>query len=118
MQEIFKNQDVLDVQKLYANDIYTVSQTYGIEAANRVLINEIRNTFKTYDIFIDYRHLSLIADVMMFDGTFKPLNRMGMMDNPSPLQQMSFECPHVFLKNATSQGKLFIETINLFTLIL
>ncbi|XP_057335283.1 DNA-directed RNA polymerase I subunit RPA1 [Microplitis mediator] len=103
--EMAKYVDVLDLQRLYTNDIYGISQTYGIEAANRVIVKEVKDVFKMYGITVDPRHLSLIADYMTFEGTFQPLSRKGMETSASPLQQMSFESSLVFLRNATLQGK-------------
>ncbi|XP_071637710.1 DNA-directed RNA polymerase I subunit RPA1 isoform X2 [Temnothorax longispinosus] len=103
--EMFKYDNILDLNRLYSNDIYNISQTYGIEAANRVIVKEVRDVFKMYGITVDSRHLSLIADYMTFDGTFKPLSRKGMEDSASPLQQISFESSLGFLKTATLQGK-------------
>ncbi|XP_054005071.1 DNA-directed RNA polymerase I subunit RPA1 [Hylaeus anthracinus] len=103
--EMFKHDKLLDLNKLYSNDIYGISQTYGIEAANRVIVREVRDVFKMYGITVDSRHLLLIADYMTFDGRFQPLSRKGMEDSASPLQQMSFESSLNFLKNATLQGK-------------
>ncbi|KYN44618.1 DNA-directed RNA polymerase I subunit RPA1 [Trachymyrmex septentrionalis] len=103
--EMFKYDNILDLNRLYSNDIYNISQTYGIEAANRVIVREIKDVFKMYGITVDVRHLSLIADYMTFDGTFKPLSRKGMENSASPLQQISFESSLGFLKTATLQGK-------------
>ncbi|XP_076665457.1 RNA polymerase I subunit RpI1 [Andrena cerasifolii] len=103
--EMFKHDKLLDLNRMYSNDIYGISQTYGIEAANRVIVREVRDVFKMYGITVDVRHLSLIADYMTFDGTFQPLSRKGMEDSASPLQQMSFESSLNFLRNATLQGK-------------
>ncbi|XP_015588786.1 DNA-directed RNA polymerase I subunit RPA1 [Cephus cinctus] len=103
--EMFKYNKILDLQKLYSNDIYGISQTYGIEAANRVIVKEVKDVFKMYGITVDMRHLLLIADYMTFDGNYQPLSRKGMEDSASPLQQMSFESSLNFLKNATLQGK-------------
>ncbi|XP_017875380.1 DNA-directed RNA polymerase I subunit RPA1 [Ceratina calcarata] len=103
--EIFKYDRSLDLNRLYSNDIYAISQTYGIEAANRVIIKEVKDVFKMYGITVDSRHLSLIADYMTFDGRFQPLSRKGMEDSASPLQQMSFESSLNFLRNATLHGR-------------
>ncbi|XP_012272524.1 DNA-directed RNA polymerase I subunit RPA1 [Orussus abietinus] len=105
IMEMFKYGEILDLQRLYSNDVYGVSQTYGIEAANRVIVKEVKDVFKMYGITVDPRHLLLIADYMTFDGTYQPLSRKGMEDSSSPLQQMSFESSLTFLKNATLQGK-------------
>ena len=51
------------------------------------------------------RHLTLIADYMTFDGSYRPFNRLGIEDNPSPLQQMTFETAVNFLRNAALTGK-------------
>ncbi|KAF7381991.1 hypothetical protein HZH66_013423 [Vespula vulgaris] len=103
--EMFKYDEVLDLSRLYSNDIYGISQTYGIEAANKVIIREVKDVFKMYGITVDSRHLSLIADYMTFDGTFQPLSRKGMNDSASPLQQMSFESSLNFLRNAILRRK-------------
>lgn len=103
--EMFKYDNILNLNKLYSNDIYNISQTYGIEAANKVIVREVRDVFKMYGITVDFRHLALIADYMTFDGTFQPLSRKGMENSASPLQQISFESSLGFLKSATLQGK-------------
>ena len=65
--------------------------------------------FAAYGIGVDYRHLSLIADYMTFEGIFKPFSRLGMESNVSALQKMTFETTMSFLKEATLYGKrLFI----------
>lgn len=102
---MFKYDQLLNLQKLYSNDIYGISQTYGIEAANRVLIKEVRDVFKMYGIAVDSRHLSLIADYMTLEGTFQPLNRTGIESCASPFQQISFERSLAFLRDATLQGE-------------
>jgi DNA-directed RNA polymerase I subunit RPA1 len=102
---MFKYDNILDLNRLYSNDIYNISLTYGIEAANKVIVREVRDVFKMYGITVDFRHLALIADYMTFDGTFQPLSRKGMENSASPLQQISFESSLAFLKSATLQGK-------------
>lgn len=102
---MFEFDKILDLNKLYTNDIHAVAKTYGIEAAARVVVKEVQNVFKVYGITVDPRHLSLISDYMTFDGTFKPLNRKGIESSASPLQQISFESALQFLKNAVVYGR-------------
>lgn len=97
---------ILDLNKLYTNDIHAVATNYGIEAATRVIVKEVQNVFRVYGITVDPRHLSLIADYMTFDGTFKPLNRRGIESSASPFQQISFESALTFLKSAAIQGSV------------
>nr|XP_014089551.1 DNA-directed RNA polymerase I subunit RPA1 [Bactrocera oleae] len=103
--EIFKYNDILELNRLYSNDIHAIAKTYGIEATAQVIIKEVTNVFKVYGITVDRRHLSLIADYMTFDGSFQPLSRKGMEHSSSPLQQMSFESCLQFLKNAAGSGR-------------
>ncbi|CAG5085409.1 Similar to Polr1a: DNA-directed RNA polymerase I subunit RPA1 (Mus musculus) [Cotesia congregata] len=103
--EMAKYVDILDLNRLYTNDIYGISQTYGIEAANRVIVKEVTEVFKMYGITVDPRHLSLIADYMTYEGSYQPLSRRGMESSASPLQQMTFESSVAFLKTATVRAK-------------
>ncbi|XP_027978222.1 DNA-directed RNA polymerase I subunit RPA1 [Eumetopias jubatus] len=104
LPELFKYTEVLDLRRLYSNDIHAMASTYGIEAALRVIEKEIRDVFAVYGIAVDPRHLSLVADYMCFEGVYKPLNRFGIRSNSSPLQQMTFETSFQFLKQATMLG--------------
>ncbi|CAH2001255.1 unnamed protein product [Acanthoscelides obtectus] len=103
--EMFKYHNLLDLHRLYCNDIHKVAETYGIEAASKCIVKEVKDVFNVYGIKVDPRHLSLIADYMTFNGSFEPLNRKGMESSASPLQQISFESSLMFLKNATLRGK-------------
>ena len=42
---------------------------------------------------------------MTFDGSYKPFNRIGIENNTSPFQQMTFETAIGFLRSATLGGK-------------
>ncbi|XP_038157379.1 DNA-directed RNA polymerase I subunit RPA1 [Cyprinodon tularosa] len=104
MHEIFKHSDILDINKLYSNEVHAMANTYGIEVALKVIEKEIKDVFAVYGIEVDPRHLSLVADYMCFEGVYKPLNRHAIMSNSSPLQQMTFETSYKFLKQATMLG--------------
>ncbi|KAM6201574.1 LOW QUALITY PROTEIN: DNA-directed RNA polymerase I subunit RPA1 [Rhynchocyon petersi] len=104
LPELFKYAEVLDLHRLYTNDIHAMANTYGIEAALRVIEKEIKDVFAVYGITVDPRHLSLVADYMCCEGVYKPLNRFGIRSNASPLQQMTFETSFQFLKQATMMG--------------
>ena len=102
---MFKHESILNLNKLYCNNIHDMARYYGIEAAAKTILREICTVFKPYGIDVDKRHLTLIADYMTFDGTYKPFNRIGIENNPSPLQQMTFETAIGFLRSATLGGK-------------
>jgi len=96
---------ILDISNIACNNIHDMAKYYGIEAANQTIVREITNVFSVYGIDVDKRHLSLIADYMTFDGSYKPFNRIGIENNASPLQQMTFETAMGFLRSATLGGK-------------
>uniref|UniRef100_A0A8B9PGK6 DNA-directed RNA polymerase subunit n=1 Tax=Apteryx owenii TaxID=8824 RepID=A0A8B9PGK6_APTOW len=104
LAELFRYSDILDLNRLYSNDIHAMAKNYGVESALRVIIKEIKDVFAVYGIVVDPRHLSLVADYMCFEGVYKPLNRFGIQSNSSPLQQMTFETSYKFLKEATMMG--------------
>ncbi len=108
VNEVIKHSSVLNASQLYLNDIHQMAQTFGIEAAAKVIINEMKQVFGAYGINVNYRHLSLIADYMTFEGVYKPFNRIGIKSNSSPLQKMSFETCLQFFKDACLYGKYFL----------
>jgi DNA-directed RNA polymerase I subunit RPA1 len=89
--EIWKYDNLFDLNKLVSNDVVSVLNTYGVEAAAKTIINEVNAIFKHYGISVDRRHLSLISDFMTFNGGYRPFNRFGMNENPSSLLRMSYE---------------------------
>lgn len=46
------------------NDVMESNKILGIEAARRVIIDEIAYTMKSHGMSIDIRHMFLLADVM------------------------------------------------------
>lgn len=106
LSQVVEFERLLNLRRMYTNDMHAIARTYGIEAARAALIREISNVFAVYGITVDGRHLSLITDHMTFTGTIKGMNR-GAMDGISPLQAMTFETTTNFLKNSLLLGKLF-----------
>ncbi|KAE9051885.1 hypothetical protein PR001_g1035 [Phytophthora rubi] len=103
-QEIWGFDDILDVNNLATNDIYKVLLTYGVEAARASISKQIMDVFGVYGISVDPRHLSLLADYMTAQGGYMPLNRMGMNNKGSSLQQITFETSMKFLSQAAMGG--------------
>lgn len=88
---------LIDINAVYSNDIYAILKFYGVEAARKALVNEVGSVFKVYGINVNPRHLSLIADYMMFTGGYRSLNRTGIDSSVSPLLKISFETTSEFL---------------------
>lgn len=96
-----KGDTVIDLNKLYSNDIAAILRTYGVEAARQAIVKEIAGVFAVYGIDVDPRHLSLIAEYMTFEGSYRAFSRRGIESNTSPFAKMSFETTCHFLTEAT-----------------
>lgn len=60
-------------------------------------MKEIRAVFDVYGIAVDYRHLSLIADFITYNGDYRAFNRIGMEESTSPFLKMSYETTMKYL---------------------
>ncbi|KAJ0696338.1 putative DNA-directed RNA polymerase [Helianthus annuus] len=97
----------LDVDHVYSNNIHTMLNTYGVEAARTSIIMEMQNVFGSYGVEIDYRHLSLIADYMTHSGGYRPMSRFGSIsESVSPFHKMSFETASKFIVEAASHSMM------------
>uniref|UniRef100_A0A803LXG3 DNA-directed RNA polymerase n=1 Tax=Chenopodium quinoa TaxID=63459 RepID=A0A803LXG3_CHEQI len=84
-------QDELDLNFIMSNDIHSMLDTYGVEAARATIVAEIFSVFGHYGVTVDMRHLTLIADYMTHTGKYRPLNRFGSLaESISPLSKMAF----------------------------
>lgn len=92
------------INDIKCNDIYSVLQIYGVEAARQTIVAEVMGVFGVYGIDVNPRHLSLIGDFMTRNGSYTAMNRIGMMECPSPFLQMSFETTCTFLTRAAQEG--------------
>ncbi|KAK4305013.1 hypothetical protein Pmani_023073 [Petrolisthes manimaculis] len=105
IMKMFEYEHLLDVHKLYTNNIHQVAELYGIEAAQRSIIREIRAVQSAYDIKIDFRHLTLLADYFTCEGVYKACSRQALVTCLSPLQKMSYETCTENLKRALLRGE-------------
>eukprot|EP01132_Coremiostelium_polycephalum_P007997 gene7997-9840_t len=104
LREICQLYHKLKIDQIYTNDIANILKKYGVEACRRAITSEISNVFGAYGISVDRRHLSLLADYMTFEGGYKALNRIGIENNTSPFQKMSFETTFNFLSKSSLMG--------------
>ena len=100
----FANEDLVDVNKIKANDVWQVRLTLGVEASRRTLVDEISGVFGAYGIGVDARHLSLISDFMCQQGGYRPFSRVGINDSTSPFLKMTYETATAFLTEAAVRG--------------
>ena len=82
----------VDYTRTHSNDIYEMYNMLGIEVARAVLLNEIREVIEASGNYVNYRHLSLLCDVMTNKGSLMSIDRFGInRGNIGPLAKCSFE---------------------------
>ena len=82
----------INYKKTISNDIIETLKVLGIEAVRISLINELRFVLNSYGIYVNYRHLSTLCDVMTQRGILTSITRHGINRGDSgPLRKCSFE---------------------------
>ena len=83
----------VDASKTVTNDNNEVLKVLGCEAARQSLINELRFVFSSYGIYVNYRHLCTLVDVMTHRGKLTSITRHGInrVESSGPLRKCSFE---------------------------
>lgn len=92
LRECLRN-PYIDAARTGSNDLSEVQEVLGIEAARQCLLNEIGEVLKPYSIYINHRHLAVLADWMTARGRLIPVNRFGInrVKDVSLLRKASFE---------------------------
>ena len=84
--------DKVDHTRTVSNDITEIIQVLGVEAVRNALVRELRNVFGAFGIYVNYHHLSTLADVMTQRGHLMAVTRHGINRVDSgPLLRASFE---------------------------
>ena len=84
--------DEVDFKRTISNDINEIYQVLGVEAARRAILDELRNVLKHYDIYVNYRHISILCDFMTQRGILTPITRHGLKRNEyGPIRKATFE---------------------------
>ena len=85
-------QDGIDFTRIISNDINEIYKTLGIEAVRKALIAEVRNVLRPYDIYVNYRHIAILCDVMTQRGILTSITRHGLnRADLGPIRKCSFE---------------------------
>ena len=92
------------------NDVTEVLEVLGIEAARNSLLKEIRAVIQFDGSYVNYRHMSVLADVMTYRGHLMAITRHGINRvQTGALMRCSFEETVDILLEAATFG----ETDNL-----
>ena len=82
----------VDKKRTYTNDINVMIELFGIEAGRQSILREIRQVFNHFGIYVNYRHIGLLADIITSNGQLMAISRNGINKvYESPLRKCSFE---------------------------
>lgn len=82
----------ISMENSFTNNVVTIYETYGIEAAKTALIKEFKIAIESSGGTTGYHHLALLMDTMTFMGSLVPFNRHGADKlDTDPLARASFE---------------------------
>ncbi len=96
----------VDPYRLTCNDPRDILSMYGVELAREVLLDEIRAVTEGGGTIINYRHLSLLCDVMTHRGQLMAITRHGIRrTDAGPLMKCTFEQTVDILNDAAMRGR-------------
>lgn len=96
----------IDFKRTMCNNPVEIYHVLGVEAARNAIINEIRDVLNFYSLNVNYRHLSLLADIMTYRGYIMSITRHGInRSDRSPLTKCTFEETVKFLINAARNSE-------------
>lgn len=82
----------IDLNRTYCNDIITIYQIFGIEAARNLIIREIISVLTENGSYSNYQHIAIFGDLMTNIGTLTSIDRHGLNKlDTDPLSRASFE---------------------------
>lgn len=98
--------DGVDAVRSYSNSCVEVTEVLGIEAGRASLLRELRQVIEFDASYVNYRHLSLLCDLMTHRGTLMAITRHGINRTDSgALMRCSFEETVEILMEAASIGE-------------
>jgi DNA-directed RNA polymerase subunit A" len=93
----------VDATRVYTNNIKEIERIYGIEAARNAIVKEIKDVMDMQKLYVDIRHIMLIADAMTYCGMVKSIGRHGLSgEKVGVLGRAAFEETIKHLINASA----------------
>ncbi|KAI1827476.1 DNA-directed RNA polymerase II subunit RPB1 [Xylaria intraflava] len=97
----------VDTKRTMTNDLWQIVDVFGIEAARKALLNELRHVLAFGGSYVNERHLGLLVDVMTYRGSIAAVTRHGInRADTGALMRCSFEETVEILLEAASLGEL------------
>ncbi len=101
----------VDPSRVYTNNIKEIERIYGIEAARNAIIKEINDVMEMQKLYVDIRHITLIADAMTYSGGIKSIGRHGLSgEKVGVLGRAAFEetVKHLIAAGSTAAEELLV----------
>ena len=84
--------DEIDFRRSKTNDINEIYKVLGIEAVRKSLVQELRNVLRPYGIYVNYRHIAILCDLMTQKGFLTSITRHGLNRGEyGPIRKATFE---------------------------
>ena len=100
------NEHHVDFRRTTSNDINEIFTVLGIEAVRKSILNELRQVLGAYSIYVNYRHISTLCDVMTQRGLLTSITRHGINRiDTGALRRCSFEETVEILYEAAAYGE-------------
>jgi DNA-directed RNA polymerase subunit A" len=105
-------EDLLEIEEIntdhiYTNNIKEIEEIYGIEAARNSFIREMKQVLDMQGLYVDIRHIMLLADAMCADGKITNVGRRGLAGKKdSVLAKAAFEETVRHLTEAAVKGEI------------
>jgi hypothetical protein len=97
----------VDHRRTKSTDIVEILNVLGIEACRASLLGETRQVLSVYGLYVNYRHLALLADVMTHRGHLMAITRHGInQQEVGAFQRASFEQTADVLLDASQFGEV------------
>lgn len=91
MMKVLSERDV-DPIRTFSNDICEIFSVLGIEAVRKSVEKEMNAVLQFYGLYVNYRHLALLCDVMTAKGHLMAITRHGInRQDTGALMRCSFE---------------------------
>ncbi|KAI5191302.1 DNA-directed RNA polymerase II subunit RPB1 [Nematocida minor] len=91
LQEVLSH-PLVDPSRTISNDPLEMGRVLGVEAARTSILNEIRSVIESDGSYVNFRHLSILADIMTQRGIICGITRHGTNRGESgALMRCSFE---------------------------
>ncbi len=105
IKDIIKH-PLVDWKRIYTNNIKAIEELFGIEAARAALAREMKQVMDMQKLFVDARHIMLLADAMCYEGFVMSVGRHGLAGHKaSVLARAAYEETVKHLLNAAKKGE-------------